>query len=365
MTQRVIVMIGPSYASRGGMASVINSWRRSGLWERWPIVFLPTHVEGSALQKLRVAALSLLRLIALLARGRVALLHAHVPRRRAFWRKAVFIAVARLARCPYVVHLHSGGFTAFYHDECAPWQRALVRDVLDGAARIIVLSDLWYQWLDGITRNTRIVRVYNFVEMPDVAAHERDTDTLVFLGRLSEEKGFFDLLHALVRVKQAVPEVQLLCGGTGDLQKVVQTLRQLQIEKHVTLLGWVDDEQRARLLQQGAVFVLPSHAEGVPMGVLEAMAAGLPVVATRVGGVPEMIDHGVEGLLVDRGDVEGLVQALRDLLLDAKLRRAMGAAARDRVLRQFTAQAALPPLEQMYAELTVRSLNANKLVNDT
>lgn len=158
---------------------------------------------------------------------------------------------------------------------------------------------LWCCRINGWTesrRNVGIVRVYNFVELPP-AARERDAHTLVFLGRLTEEKGFFDLLQALSRMKHLLPEVKFLCGGTGDLLRVMQQLKQLRLEAHVTLLGWVDDAARAQLLREGAVFVLPSHAEGVPMGILEAMAAGMPVVATRIGGIPEMIDHGVEGSL--------------------------------------------------------------------
>jgi len=346
-------MIGPSYASQGGMASVVNSFRTAGLFERWPIIYLHTHVEGGKLAKLRVAIVAWLRFTGLLLRGRVALLHAHVPRRNAFWRKTLFILPAQLTRCPYIVHMHSGGFVRFYRHEIGPVRRRVVRFVLDHAARIVVLSSQWRQALEGITCNTHLVTVYNFVIPQAVNMRAEQPNTLLFLGRLNQEKGFFDLLHAVKLLRADFPDVMLYCGGLGDATEVQRSLHELNVDQQVRLLGWIDGEVKQWLLAQAAVFVLPSYVEGVPMGILEAMAQGVAVVATDVGGIPDMIDSGVEGLLIKPGDVQSLTDALAKMLRNGVLRERMGAAARRRVDRQFSAVAVLPALEQMYRELTV------------
>lgn len=352
MPRKTIVMIGPSYASQGGMASVVNNLRAAGLFERCAITYLHTHVEGSKLAKLHVAIVAWLRFAGLLLGGHVALLHAHVPRRNAFWRKTLFIVLARLAGCPYVVHLHSGGFMHFYRHEIGPVRRFLVRFVLDHAARIIVLSSQWKQALEDITHNTRLVTVYNFVAPQATGTRAKQPNSLLFLGRLNQEKGFFDLLHAVKLLRADFPDVMLYCGGMGDEVQVQRSLRELNIERHVRLLGWVDGEVKQRLLAQAAVFVLPSYVEGVPMGILEAMAHSVAVVATDVGGIPDVIDSSIEGLLVKPGDVQSLTYALAKVLRNGVLRDRMGEAGRRRVLRRFSAATVLPVLEKMYREIT-------------
>lgn len=352
MPRKVIVMIGPSGASQGGMASVVNSFRAAGLFDHWPIVYLHTHIEGGKLAKLRVAIVAWLQFAALLARCRVALLHAHVPRRNAFWRKTLFILPARLARCPYIVHLHSGGFVHFYQHEIGPLRRRLVRFVFDHAARIVVLSSQWQEALEGITRNPRLVTVYNFVTAQAVNMRSEQPNTLLFLGRLNEEKGYFDLLHAVKLLRADFPDLLLYCGGVGDDAEIQRSLRDLNLEHHVRLLGWVEGEVKQRLFAQAAVFVLPSYVEGIPMGILEAMAQGVAIVATDTGGIPDMIDAGVEGLLVTPGDIPALTHSLAKLLRSNALRARMGEAGRQRVARQFSAVAVLPVLDKMYRELT-------------
>ena len=117
------------------------------------------------------------------------------------------------------------------------------------------------------------------------------------------------------------------------------------------LLGWVDDEAKRRVLAEAAVYVLPSYYEGLPMGVLEAMSAGLPVVSTVVGGIPEAVTEGVEGYLVLPGDVKKLAAVLRDLLRDAELRERMGLAGKKKIREHFASPVILPQIEAVYRRL--------------
>jgi glycosyltransferase involved in cell wall biosynthesis len=119
----------------------------------------------------------------------------------------------------------------------------------------------------------------------------------------------------------------------------------------VEVLGWITGADKLTRLQQAAVFALPSFSEGLPMGLLEAMAAGLPVLATPVGGIPEVITDGVEGFLVDPGDVGALTDRLSRLLSDENLRGRMGRAARHKAEALFTVDVILPQLEQLYTRL--------------
>jgi glycosyltransferase involved in cell wall biosynthesis len=115
------------------------------------------------------------------------------------------------------------------------------------------------------------------------------------------------------------------------------------------LLGWVTGENKEALLSTASIFVLPSYYEGLPMSVLEAMAWGVPVITTPVGGIPEVVRHGEEGVIVQPGDIVGLTAALRQLLDDESLRQRLGANGRKRIQHIFSDEVVFPQLEAIWA----------------
>lgn len=349
----MIVMVGPSLQSRGGIASVVGIYDRAGLFEKWAIRYLHSHVEGAKTLKLLVALKALRTFATLLMLRRVQILHIHMARNTSFWRKSLFILLAYATKCPVCIHLHSGGFPDFYWKRCGPSQKLFVRFILDHAARVIVLSSQWRALLGGITKNTRITQIPNFVidVQNQPISYLREKYALLFLGRLNVEKGFFDLLEAAVVARQKFPEFMLRCGGEGDMNSVTSAIKELGIESNVTLLGWVEEEDRLKLFDSATIFVLPSYIEGVPMGILEAMAAGVPCIATTVGGIPDVIEPNVDGILVAPGDVHALANAIVLLLGDENMRTTMGAAAKKKISERFSAEAVVPQLEAIYREL--------------
>jgi glycosyltransferase involved in cell wall biosynthesis len=140
-------------------------------------------------------------------------------------------------------------------------------------------------------------------------------------------------------------------GGDGELEQARHYANKLDVAHRVECLGWVTGEHKRALLARCTVFVLPSYNEGQPMSVLEAMAAGTPVLSTRTGGVPDAVTDGVNGLLVEAGDVEALSAALSVLLSNEALRRRLGQCARDRVRDAFSTDVLLPQLEEIYDEV--------------
>lgn len=343
-----IVMIGPNPKSKGGIASVIAAYFNAGLSNQWPIVFLPTHVEGGRLAKLRCALSALVRFAALLIRRKAGLLHVHVARRNSFWRKAVFMQLAFWARCPVLIHLHSGGFPAFYENECGPVRRFLIRHCLKHAEALIVLTKSW-QAAYQVFAPKRIVVVPNFVELSPLN-QEPTQPTLVFLGRLTQEKGVFDLFEAIARVKGRYPDLLVRMGGEGNLDEIAPVLARLGIADNIRLEGWVDGARKHALLSQATAFVLPSYVEGLPMGVMEAMACGLAVIATRVGGIPDMVEHDVNGILVSPGRPEELAAQIERLISDAALRHRLAMAGRRTIEAHYSAEAVLPLLGSLYRE---------------
>lgn len=358
MKRRCVVMIGPSTQSHGGIASVVTAWQKAGVFERWPVMYLATHVEGGKLRKLAQAIATLTQFVVLITAGRVACLHAHAARQNSFWRKAVFMALARLAGIPVILHLHSGHFVKFYAEQCSALGRWLVRHFLDRADRIVVLSRHWDGILASMTTNRRLTVIPNFVTIPSPIPTERqgngmtERETYVlFLGQLTAEKGFFDLLHAVTEVRQTCPWLRLKCGGDGDRDAAERAIAELALDGAVELLGWVSGEQKDSLLRGAATFILPSYQEGVPMSVLEAMAFGVPVIASAVGGIPDVVEDGTNGYLIEPGNTSAIARAITRLVNDGELRARMARNAAITVHASFSPQAILPRLDSLYREL--------------
>lgn len=352
-----IVMTGTRFDTMGGISSVVNVYRDAGLFQRYPLHYIATHCDGGTIAKLKIATWALLCFIGMLLTNQVGLLHIHVSSRASFWRKACFFFAARLFRVPTIVHLHSGGFHIFYDQHCGPLRKKLVRYIFDHASRVIVLSNTWKEWLQTISKNQHIVAIYNPVMLPAWhGARPPGAETgaasgqhLLVLGRLGKLKGSYDLLQAVARIAPQFPDLVLDMGGDGELEQVASRARELGIERHVRLLGWVRGADKDRHLQAARIYLLPSYNEGLPMSVLEAMAAGLPVITTPVGGIPEAVSDGVEGFLVQPGDVAQLAERLTQLLHDDALARQMGLAARHKIEQTFSAEAILPHIEALYA----------------
>lgn len=339
-------MIGTSLRTMGGISSVIRVYDEAGLLRRFRVRLLATHSDGTAATKLRMHLQALVAFLVLLARGRVGLLHVHSSSGPSFWRKCTFMLPAMALRVPVVLHIHSGQFDAFER-ELGPVRGRLVRWVLDHATVVVVLSSSWRRWVESVSTNQWVEVVPNPVLPEPQAPAAPDRNVVLALGRLGHHKGSYLLLEAAARLAER-HRVSLRLAGDGDHEGVAARAAELGVDAEV--LGWIGPEQRADELRRAGVFALPSLSEGLPMALLEAMAAGLPVVASSTGGIPEVVTHGVEGFLVAPGDVDDLTQRLGELLDDPDLAERMGAAARARA-GDFSAEAVVPQVEKIYRTL--------------
>src|SRR5918912_59845 len=238
------------------------------------------------------------------AAGRRDLVHAH-------WLAAGAICI--LARRRFVLTLHGSGTAGRFADlELARRHPRLFGFVVRRAEVVIGVSESLAQAARRCgARDVRTIP--NGVDVPARTGDEAEPAEVLYVGRLSPEKGIEELVAATEGMK-------LVVAGDGPLRHLVPDA-----------LGFVPHEELGRLYERAAVVVLPSYREGLPLSVLEAMAHGRPVVASAVGGIPELVEDGVTGFLVEPGDIAGLRAALERLLADPVLRRRMGRAARKRV----------------------------------
>jgi len=176
------------------------------------------------------------------------------------------------------------------------------------------------------------------------------------VGWLLPIKGPMHLLNAMARVWQSHPETSLVFVGKGDLEKELreEALR-MEASGRVSFLGWRDDVPE--IMQILDIFVLPSLNEGMGRVLVEAMAAGKPVVASRVGGIPDLVKHGQNGFLVGPGDIEGLSLAIRKLLMDKKMRDKMGMKGRT-MAQNFGVEKMVEKIDALYSSLYQKKISA-------
>ena len=172
---------------------------------------------------------------------------------------------------------------------------------------------------------------------------------ILFIGRLAAVKGATLLLDAFVRVLETHPDAHLTLVGDGpDRPTLEAKVKRLGIADQVTFTGYLGQDDVAAALNAADLLVLPSFAEGVPVVLMEAMAARLPVIASRVGGVQELVEDGVSGRVLPPGDIDALVAALDGLLSDPDMRAQMGQAGRAKVVAEFDVAREAQWLSQLF-----------------
>jgi sugar transferase (PEP-CTERM/EpsH1 system associated) len=273
------------------------------------------------------------------------------------------LVAARAARVPVVIHGEHGTLQA------RPHQIALQRWGWAAADRMLTVSSRLADHLAQVARfpRERIRTIRNGVDLSRFGRVNRDdarqtlgiaagSHVVATIGRLVPVKDHMMLLDALAVVnKQHCHDVQLLIAGDGPLKAALAArAASLGIESCVHLLGHRPDVEN--VLAAADVFVLSSASEGLSNTILEAMAAGLPVVATRVGGADEMVEDGTTGLLVTPGSATELAAALSVVLHDPARRHTMGVAGRARAEHEFSLEAMVSRYEEMYLEMASKRI---------
>ena len=347
-----VLMLGTALSGRGGIAAVVSVLDQDGLFEREGVRYLATHADGSRAAKARVALAGCWRTALACLTERPAVVHAHSASHASFLRKSMLLLIARRCGARTIFHLHGGGFRDFASVESGALARWWIRHTLEASSVVIALSEGWAAFLADFAPQARVRVVPNAVDAARLASSRTEEQgRILFLGRADAAKGVHDLLAAVAALAPQFPDIRLAVGGDGDLALLRERAAQLGIAGRLEVLGWIGAQDKADQLARAAVFCLPSHAEGLPMAMLEAMAVGKAVVAARVGAIPEAVADGDNGLLVAPRDVAALAAALARLLSDQALRRRLGARARQSVADRFSTAIVSARLAALYRDL--------------
>jgi len=369
------VQIGPALDETGGMATVCRQMAALEFSGTFRVVHFATtcaaNPQESFLRRIVRHLSHVVRLKRFIAAHDARVVHVHTCSGFSFFRSAVDAWIARRGGCRVVLHIHGAGFDQFCAQASAI-EAVAIRHVLHKADAVIALSRGWAEALRTFAPRAEIQIVENAVAqsaeeivdcqlsigdckgdtregIPDEMSARKDSRTsgqkvdmcrFLMLARMDTWKGVDDLLAACARLSESGRDFRLTlagpegsAGGSTELRRKIDALG---LGVCVHYVGAVDGAGKEKNWNETDVLVQPSHQEGMPMSLLEAMMRGIPVVATRVGAVPEVITDGCEGLLVEARNVEELASALARMSDSETDRAAMGRAARELGLERFT-----------------------------
>jgi glycosyltransferase involved in cell wall biosynthesis len=371
-----VLVVGPTPPPLQGMSVFTRMLVREGALDRaYRVVHLETadrrSMENMGRLDVRNVLLALIHawcLLVLIGRHRPGVVYIGIAQNRlGYLRDAVFMAIARVAGRRIVIHLHGSAFREF-HDRSGLLMRWVIRRTLRWATRVAVLSPRLRWIFHDLVPPDRIRAVAAGVPDPAAASgtgsgstrsgrgREGGREVVVgYLGLLQRAKGFVTLLEAAASLHREEPGRYrfLLAGDWFSVDERAAAARLLAVvglEERVELLGQVDGAAKIRFLRSLDLLVFPGQQpEGLPLVVLEAMAAALPVVATPMGAIPDVVLPGRTGELVAPGDDAALAAAIRRLAAKPEVRTRYGAAARRLYLEQYTEEACVERVIRLLA----------------
>ncbi|HEX2071114.1 MAG TPA: glycosyltransferase family 4 protein [Thermoleophilaceae bacterium] len=354
-----IAHVGPDPERPGGMAAVMRGLLDSPLADRYSLDLIVTYTTRDRLRRTAVFARALWRLARWCRGAGDRLVHVHTAVRGSIYRKALCVVVARLAGRPVLLQLHAGaGDIDVFAARLGPVRRWLLGAAMRAAGAVVSVSDPGARRIEHCFGVRDVVVVPNAAPPvgepapPDPGADASGCRVLYMGGFVNDAKGGAVLVEALPALLEACPGLEVVLAGTGAPPEAFNALARER--PNVSWAGWLDAEAKAAQLARCDVFVMPSLSEGMPVALLEAMAYGRAIVASEVGGIPDVVADGTQAVLVPRADPVALTAAVARVVADPSLRERLGAAARERAA-DFAADAVYDSLAAVYDRLLTES----------
>ncbi|MBB2838127.1 UNVERIFIED_ORG: glycosyltransferase involved in cell wall biosynthesis [Rhizobium etli] len=282
--------------------------------------------------------------------------HIHIAGRGSTSRKLILTEAARLLGCCHILHLHDYDYAGDFAQR-SPRQQRLIRRMFQNADRVVALGQRDRATLTTLlgVDERRAVVAHNCV--PDPGTHNicgGGTPLIVFLGRLSERKGVTELLSALNNPLMKELRWRAVLAGDGPVEHYRRLADAMTLSDRVEMPGWLDAGEARALCARADILVLPSHAEGLAMAVLEGLSHGLAVVTTRVGAHEEVITDGETGIFVPVGDQNALAAALAKLVSDRELCIRLSVQGRAHYVNNFSMMVYMRSLEKLYETVSAK-----------
>ena len=366
-----VLMVGMHLTkTRGGISTLINEILKSPLKDEFEFVYIESQAEDfGRFGKAFLALQAILRFVFNCLWLRPKVVYVHLGSNASLYRESVFILLAKIFRKRVIAHFHAGDIDNYYPFQSKIGQN-FIRRAIRSSDKIIAVSEESARQLRNITDSANISVIPNAIDTSVFKVCKRSSKTnqsdevvrLLFVGAIGKLKGEKDLIKALEILSDRKPNIKVSFLGYGA-ESLMSYCNELKVSNFIEFLGAVSLDERIDFFQKADVFVLPTYAEAMPMSVIEAMAAGLPVISTTVGGIPELITDGVDGLLYSPGDVNALADKISFLLDNKNIRNEIGKKAGEKAAQEMDFKQYTDKLRfHLTASETIKNMTNTKLL---
>ena len=387
-----ILFIAPTPPRYTGPEIATKYLLESSLVKRFRIIHVRSNVRANSRDQGKINPVVIIRFLKICWQilWQTLTLHPHLvycvigSNKSGFLRDVCVVLLAKLTGRKVVAHYRGGNFDNFYKISSAKLKR-IIRFGLRRMDIVIVEGYRLKNMLDGLYPQGQVRVLCNGIHPIDVKrdlSFHRDGKpvNILFMGNVSFAKGFYDLILAYKKVLEKHPEVHLNFTGeiirlenerniipeyfSGEMNErflnstdVILDFVNNASSYNANYLGFIDEGDKRKVLQNADIFVLPSYSEGFSYAVLEALASGLPIVTTNVGALPEIVTDGENGFIIESGDYEALSKKIIQLVEDQNLRRDMALRNIEKAAREFNIERVAKELGDIFVE--VASLREN------
>lgn len=351
MTQKKlsVLMVGPSRDARGGITSVVNGYFNAGIANLCNIHYIGTTSNGGYLSKVWAVLKALHKFIRLLPICDI--VHIHLGGGVSMIRKQLFLNLAKHDGKLVIIHDHRP--LAHNFSNKGPSFVKKNRKFFARADAVIVLSEGERQFYlkRKLCSPEKIYIIHNSVAIPAQNDFSFTTKKIINLAPMTKRKGQDVLIRAIPAVVRKVPEATFVFAGTGRISLYRQLAERVGVINFCKFRGWVSGKRKENIYQHATLYIQASRDEGMSMSLLEAMAHGLPVVATNVGGTSLIVQDGVEGFLVPSSDSNTLANRIIDVIKNKNLALKMSISARYQIENNFNIHKQIEKLITLYQNL--------------
>jgi len=314
-----IIMVGPDLAGQGGVSRVVTIWQEAGFFTDYDVTYVNSCSDSSR-HKFITMLKGLCHFVTLL--GSASLVYIHSSAFTSFYRKSLFLLLAHMFGKKVILHIHPSGFYDFYEGLTGAPKR-YVTFVLSQVDTFVVLADEMKQKISTHFKHTPVYVLRNAVnlqEMADSTGIQRRVSELLYLGWYIRAKGVYELVDAVELLTKQGIVLHLNFYGTKEIEKLTEYVRSKDLTRVITVNGWIGGAEKLKVLYGSSLLILPSHSEGIPNVILEAMATRTPIVATFVGGMKDILRDGENAVTVEVNNPVELSEKILLLLRDDELR---------------------------------------------
>ena len=369
---RKVMIVGPLPPTVGGITTLIQEILRSKMPKRYAFTVFDTQRPTYDFCKevwdytlvFRIGWVRLVKSLIwtvahlmsfpfALLRNRPHVVHVNSVGYWVYWENGIYVLLSKIFRKRTLFHIHGGGFEDFYEKSNSIF-KVLIRGILTLPDTVIVLSPSWHKFMSKLVSQNKIEVIENFVDSSAFSKVDRGKTpdrnvTVLFVGGYgAKAKGLYDFINAASLATKKCRTINFVLLACAGIRGLVTLCKEKGITSNTRIEGYLEGSKKFEVFANSDIFVLPSYAEGFPVTMLEAMAAGLPIIASSVGAIPDVIKDGENGFLIEPGDYTTLASKICLLASDKNLRDKMAESNVNRIRRNYDKDIILKKLSDVY-----------------